>query len=72
MAASEGAPASVIRGELLASFVTDTFEMAPVAAVTGGVLANYIVRAVSQAHSPLQNFFFFCLFDGVGMVECLP
>lgn len=72
IAASEGAPASLIREELLASFVTDTYDMAPVSAVTGGVLANYIVRAISQAHSPLQNFFFFCLFDGVGMVESLP
>lgn len=72
MAASDSAPPSLIKDELISSFVNDTYEMAPVSAVTGGVLANYIVRAISQAHAPLQNFFFFCLFDGSGTVERMP
>ncbi len=46
-------------------------ELAPVAAVMGGVAANNVVRAVSHVGPPLQNLFCFCLFDGMGAVQAL-
>ncbi|ELK23996.1 SUMO-activating enzyme subunit 1 [Myotis davidii] len=46
-------------------------EMAPVCAVVGGVLAQEIVKALSQRDPPHNNFFFFDGMKGNGIVECL-
>nr|KAF6281935.1 SUMO1 activating enzyme subunit 1 [Pipistrellus kuhlii] len=46
-------------------------EMAPVCAVVGGILAQEIVKALSQRDPPHNNFFFFDGMKGSGIVECL-
>ncbi|KAF6079319.1 SUMO1 activating enzyme subunit 1 [Phyllostomus discolor] len=46
-------------------------EMAPVCAVVGGILAQEIVKALSQRDPPHNNFFFFDGMKGSGVVECL-
>ncbi|XP_064149957.1 SUMO-activating enzyme subunit 1 isoform X2 [Loxodonta africana] len=46
-------------------------EMAPVCAVVGGILAQEIVKALSQRDPPHNNFFFFDGIKGSGIVECL-
>ncbi|KFO26273.1 SUMO-activating enzyme subunit 1 [Fukomys damarensis] len=46
-------------------------EMAPVCAVVGGILAQEIVKALSQRDPPHNNFFFFDGMKGNGTVECL-
>ncbi|XP_007941067.1 SUMO-activating enzyme subunit 1 [Orycteropus afer afer] len=53
-------------------FVRNCFsEMAPVCAVVGGILAQEIVKALSQRDPPHNNFFFFDGMKGSGIVECL-
>lgn len=42
---------------------------AQVSAVLGGVLANEVLKAVSRRGDPVNNFFFFCLADGAGVIE---
>ncbi|KAH0508793.1 SUMO-activating enzyme subunit 1 [Microtus ochrogaster] len=44
--------------------------IAPVCAVVGGILAQEIVKALSQWDPP-HNFFFFDGMKGNGVVECL-
>ncbi|KAM8954090.1 SUMO-activating enzyme subunit 1 [Pelodytes ibericus] len=46
-------------------------EMAPVCAVVGGVLAQEIVKALSQRDAPHNNFFFFDGIKSNGIVDCL-
>uniref|UniRef100_A0A8C5QP85 SUMO1 activating enzyme subunit 1 n=1 Tax=Leptobrachium leishanense TaxID=445787 RepID=A0A8C5QP85_9ANUR len=46
-------------------------EMAPVCAVVGGVLAQEIVKALSQRDAPHNNFFFFDGIKSSGLVDCL-
>lgn len=40
-------------------------------AVLGGVLANEVLKAVSCRGEPMNNFFFYSLLDGSGVVECM-
>ncbi|KAJ8414546.1 hypothetical protein AAFF_G00037480 [Aldrovandia affinis] len=60
-----------LRSDLLHDdFVTYCFsEMAPVCAVVGGVLAQEIVKALSQRDAPHRNFFFFDGLKGSGVVD---
>ncbi|KAJ9524397.1 hypothetical protein QJQ45_008609 [Haematococcus lacustris] len=70
--AGEGAAPGSISTSLLESWVLDAglaLAAAPAAAVAGGVLANSIIRSISRVGTPLDNFFFFSLHDGKGMVE---
>ncbi|XP_075463131.1 SUMO-activating enzyme subunit 1 isoform X2 [Ascaphus truei] len=46
-------------------------EMAPVCAVVGGVLAQEVVKALSQRDTPHNNFFFFDGIKSNGIVDCL-
>jgi ubiquitin-like 1-activating enzyme E1 A len=43
--------------------------MPAVNAVLGGIAANELVKAVTAKGEPLNNFFFFSLTDGAGIVE---
>ncbi|KAF8057117.1 SAE1A [Scenedesmus sp. PABB004] len=47
-------------------------ELAPVAAVLGGLLANSVLAAVSGSGAPLHNLLLFCLHDGRAIVETQP
>ncbi len=38
-------------------------------AICGGVLANEMLKAVSHKGEPINNFFFFALSDGAGVVQ---
>ncbi|KAM6959071.1 SUMO-activating enzyme subunit 1 [Aplochiton taeniatus] len=60
-----------VNSELLPhDFVSYCFsEMAPVCAVVGGVLAQEIVKALSQRDAPHRNFFFFDGRKGSGVVD---
>ncbi|XP_069194852.1 SUMO-activating enzyme subunit 1 [Procambarus clarkii] len=46
-------------------------QVSPVCAIVGGVLAQEIIKAVSQKDPPHNNFFFFTTLDGAGVVECI-
>lgn len=46
-------------------------QLSPVCAIVGGVLAQEIIKAVSQKDLPHNNFFFFSTLDGAGVVECI-
>ncbi|ELT93541.1 hypothetical protein CAPTEDRAFT_156595 [Capitella teleta] len=46
-------------------------ELCCVCAVVGGVLAQEIIKAVSQKDAPHRNFFFYDGVSGDGMVDCL-
>lgn len=46
-------------------------QLSPVCAIVGGVLAQDIIKAVSQKDLPHNNFFFFSTLDGAGVVECI-
>ena len=54
---------------LLKEFLSGHQGLAVVNAVLGGVLANEILKAVSHRGEPLNNFMYFCLADGAGVVE---
>ena len=60
------------RADLLQAWATLTPELAPVAAVVGGVVANHVIRAVSGVNAPIKNLFFFTLFDNKGEVVNMP
>ncbi|XP_076065036.1 SUMO1 activating enzyme subunit 1 [Oratosquilla oratoria] len=44
-------------------------QLSPVCAIVGGVLAQEIIKAVSQKDQPHNNFFFFNTSDGSGVVD---
>lgn len=44
-------------------------ELSPVCAVTGGILGQEIIKAVSQKDAPHNNFFFFSGLDSTGLVD---
>ncbi|KAG0172262.1 SUMO-activating enzyme subunit 1 [Apophysomyces sp. BC1034] len=44
-------------------------ELAPIAAVVGGVLAQEIIRALSAKEFPIQNWFFYNGLDGSGVTQ---
>lgn len=46
-------------------------QISPVCAILGGVIAQEIIKAVSQKDAPLKNFFFFNTLEGAGVVECI-
>lgn len=46
-------------------------ELSPVCAVTGGVLGQEIIKAVSQKDTPHNNFFFYNGVEGSGMVDLI-
>ncbi|KAK4306272.1 hypothetical protein Pmani_021894 [Petrolisthes manimaculis] len=46
-------------------------QMSPVCAIVGGILAQEIIKTVSQKDPPNNNFFFFSTLDGAGVVECV-
>ena len=61
------------RADLLESWVClGASELAPVAAVVGGLVANNVIRAISGVNQPIKNMLFFSLFDNHGMVEDMP
>mmetsp|Transcript_15887 Transcript_15887/g.34291 ORF Transcript_15887/g.34291 Transcript_15887/m.34291 type:complete len:313 (+) Transcript_15887:84-1022(+) len=70
LASSEGG--SPAAKELLESWAMDEAELAPVAAVVGGIVANQVIRAVSGVEMPMKNLLFFSLFDNSGAVEDMP
>lgn len=56
----------------LEEFVGQEEEVAPVAAVLGGVLANEVVKVAGGHRAPVRNLMFFSLLDGHGVVEDMP
>ncbi len=71
-AGDKAAPFSTPRADLLESWTCHGSELAPVASVVGGVVANHVIRAVSAVNPPLKNLFFYSLFDNMGVVENMP
>jgi len=43
--------------------------LSPVCAITGGVLAQEIIKAVSQRDAPHNNFFFYNGIESSGLVD---
>jgi len=60
---------------LPADFIQDDFTsyclaaISPVCAITGGILAQEIIKSVSQRDAPHNNFFFYSGTDGAGLVD---
>ena len=74
-ASGKAGPYTTPRGDLLDSWAGHegtSSELAPVASVVGGVVANHVIRAVSGVGEPINNMFLFSLFDNHGMVEEMP
>jgi len=77
--AREGAPVGSISRPMLETLVCSargphtepSLAAAPVAAVAGGLLANSVIRTVSKVGAPLNNWLFFTLNDGQGVVEAI-
>jgi hypothetical protein len=46
-------------------------EVSPACAIVGGVMAQEIIKAVSQKESPHNNMFFFNPTKNVGFVDCI-
>lgn len=57
---------------LLAAWLQNPEEFAPVCAVLGGVIANNVVAAVSAASEPLNNLLYYSLVDSRAIVEQQP
>lgn len=55
----------------LALFLDNRIEMPAIAAIVGGLLANEVIKAISQADEPVCNFFTFDVLSGKGTVEKL-
>lgn len=54
--------------DLIEEFLCDE-HLPAVNAICGGVLANEMLKAVSHKGEPVNNFFFFGLSDGAGVVQ---
>ena len=57
--------------QVLEELVTGDAELPPVNAILGGVLANEILKVISNKGEPVNNVFFFSLMDNVGQIETL-
>lgn len=68
-ALAAGSSGYQVSPELVESYVQDAEELAPLCAITGGVVSNTVVRALSHVDAPVCNLFLFCLQDGMGVVE---
>ena len=52
------------------SFIQESASGMPaIAAITGGVAANHILKAISRKGEPLDNFFLFSIANGAGEVS---
>lgn len=73
-ASGKDGPFTTPRSDLLESWALyeGHSELAPVASVVGGIVANHVIRAVSGVGAPIKNLFLFSLFDNNGMVEDMP
>ena len=54
--------------ELVEEFLSND-RLPAVNAICGGVLANETLKAVSHKGEPINNFFFFALLEGAGIVQ---
>jgi ubiquitin-like 1-activating enzyme E1 A len=54
---------------LLLLQVVDQEEFAPACAVLGGVIANNVIKAISNTGAPVRNLVLYSVADGVGAVE---
>lgn len=69
---SNNTPHQAAAQQLLAAWLQNPAEFAPVCAVLGGVIANNVVAAVSAASAPLNNLLYYSLFDSRAIVEQQP
>lgn len=69
---NNSAPHQSAADALLAAWLQNPEEFAPVCAVLGGVIANNVVAAVSAASAPLNNLLYYSLFDSRAIVEQQP
>lgn len=69
VAADADVDAAAVDERLLAAYALQAEEMPAINAIVGGVLANEVLKAVSQKGDPICNWFLFSLIDGAGMVE---
>lgn len=69
---SNNTPHQVAAQQLLAAWLQNPAEFAPVCAVLSGVIANNVVAAVSASSAPLNNLLYYSLFDSRAIVEQQP
>lgn len=65
---SMSVPADKVSDELLSLLFS---ELSPVCAIVGGVLAQEVIKAISNKDSPHNNFFFYNPVDSCGVVETI-
>jgi len=56
---------------MLSIYLETIKEFPPVCSVIGGMLANELVKIVSGKGDPVQNFLFYDLFDGKGVLHLI-
>jgi len=61
-------PASKITDQMLGLLFA---ELAPVAAIVGGVLGQEVIKAISNKDAPHNNYFFYNPLESCGVVECI-
>ena len=72
MVSEEGSafsPREDLLEEWLCSGGEDHLALAPSSAILGGIVANHVIRAVSLVSAPINNFFFYSLFNNDGIIE---
>lgn len=61
-------PATKITDQMLGLLFA---ELAPVAAIVGGVLGQEVIKAISNKDAPHNNYFFYNPLESCGVVECI-
>jgi hypothetical protein len=69
---TNNAPRTAAAEQLLAAWLANPEEFAPVCAVLGGIIANNVVAAVSASSAPINNLLYYSLCDTRAIVEQRP
>ena len=69
--ATEGLAERVLDPQLLQFYLDNAAEFPPVCSVIGGMLANELVKVVSLKGDPVQNFMFYDISDGKGIMHLI-
>lgn len=69
--ASKAFPNKPIDTRMLHLYLEATGEFPPVCSVMGGMLGNELVKIASLKGDPVQNFMFYDIFDGKGIMHLI-
>ena len=69
--ASETYPDKPLDTRMLDLYLESTGEFPPVCSVMGGMIGNELVKIASLKGDPVQNFMFYDIFDGKGIIHLI-